>query len=216
MNTPISTNELRKYISERHGDRGSSDAQRKFEHTVSPAPSPAETRQERRTGSDLWPEPVPNPRQQGLRMMALLGRFALVVLSAGLVAFLVTFGQPLLQAVHPLLALDSPSLQESSATERLAINRATAIRTVGPSTPQVEIPADVAPSSMRPRPQAQQASLTAISNPIGASGNSIVRGVTDSAIRFGIAAPFSGPAKELGENMKRGIEAAFVAAQLPA
>jgi hypothetical protein len=149
-------------------------------------------------------------------MMALLGRFALVVLSAGLVAFLVTFGQPLLQAVHPLLALDSPSLQESSATERLAINRATAIRTVGPSTPQVEIPADVAPSSMRPRPQAQQASLTAISNPIGASGNSIVRGVTDSAIRFGIAAPFSGPAKELGENMKRGIEAAFVAAQLPA
>jgi branched-chain amino acid transport system substrate-binding protein len=39
-----------------------------------------------------------------------------------------------------------------------------------------------------------------------------VRGVTDSEIRFGISAPFSGPAKELGQNMKLGIEAAFNAA----
>ena len=41
----------------------------------------------------------------------------------------------------------------------------------------------------------------AVSNP--------VRGVTDSEIRFGISAPFSGAAKELGQNMQRGIEAAF-------
>ena len=39
-----------------------------------------------------------------------------------------------------------------------------------------------------------------------------VRGVTDSEIRFGISAPFSGSAKELGQNMKLGIEAAFNAA----
>ena len=36
-----------------------------------------------------------------------------------------------------------------------------------------------------------------------------VRGVTDSEIRVGMSAPFSGPAKELGQNMKLGIEAAF-------
>jgi ABC-type branched-subunit amino acid transport system substrate-binding protein len=36
-----------------------------------------------------------------------------------------------------------------------------------------------------------------------------VRGLTDSEIRFGISAPFSGAAKELGQNMKIGIEAAF-------
>jgi ABC-type branched-subunit amino acid transport system substrate-binding protein len=36
-----------------------------------------------------------------------------------------------------------------------------------------------------------------------------VRGVTDTEIRFGISAPFTGPAKELGQNMKTGIEAAF-------
>lgn len=36
-----------------------------------------------------------------------------------------------------------------------------------------------------------------------------VRGVTDSEIRFGIAAPFTGPSKELGQQMKLGIETAF-------
>jgi ABC-type branched-subunit amino acid transport system substrate-binding protein len=36
-----------------------------------------------------------------------------------------------------------------------------------------------------------------------------VRGVTLSEIRFGIAAPFSGPAKELGHQMKLGIDTAF-------
>jgi branched-chain amino acid transport system substrate-binding protein len=36
-----------------------------------------------------------------------------------------------------------------------------------------------------------------------------VRGITDREIRFGMAAPFSGSAKELGHEMKIGIEAAF-------
>ena len=35
------------------------------------------------------------------------------------------------------------------------------------------------------------------------------RGVTESEIRFGIAAPFSGPARELGRQMKLGLETAF-------
>jgi branched-chain amino acid transport system substrate-binding protein len=39
--------------------------------------------------------------------------------------------------------------------------------------------------------------------------DSSVRGVTDNEIRFGISAPFSGAAKELGQNMKLGIDAAF-------
>jgi len=41
------------------------------------------------------------------------------------------------------------------------------------------------------------------------SADGIVRGVTDQEIRFGISAPLTGPAKELGQNMKLGIEAAF-------
>jgi branched-chain amino acid transport system substrate-binding protein len=38
---------------------------------------------------------------------------------------------------------------------------------------------------------------------------STARGVTASEIRFGIVAPFSGPSKELGRQMKLGIETAF-------
>jgi branched-chain amino acid transport system substrate-binding protein len=44
----------------------------------------------------------------------------------------------------------------------------------------------------------------------GASGPApTIRGLTNSEIRFGISAPFTGPAKELGQNMKMGIETAF-------
>ena len=39
-----------------------------------------------------------------------------------------------------------------------------------------------------------------------------VEGVTDSEIQLGISAPFSGPAKELGSQMKLGIETAFAVA----
>jgi ABC-type branched-subunit amino acid transport system substrate-binding protein len=69
-------------------------------------------------------------------------------------------------------------------------------------------PVQQAPPSMA---QGQQASLSPSSNPLGqeSGGNSAVRGVTDSEIRFGISAPFSGAAKELGQNIKLGIEAAF-------
>jgi branched-chain amino acid transport system substrate-binding protein len=45
-----------------------------------------------------------------------------------------------------------------------------------------------------------------------ATGNSsavTIRGITDREIRFGMSAPFSGAAKELGHEMKLGIEAAF-------
>ena len=38
-----------------------------------------------------------------------------------------------------------------------------------------------------------------------------VPGVTDTEITFGISAPFSGPAKELGRGMKSGIDIAFAA-----
>jgi branched-chain amino acid transport system substrate-binding protein len=36
-----------------------------------------------------------------------------------------------------------------------------------------------------------------------------IRGVTDNEIRFGISAPFTGPARELGNQIKLGIETAF-------
>jgi branched-chain amino acid transport system substrate-binding protein len=54
-------------------------------------------------------------------------------------------------------------------------------------------------------PQAP-AQTMALSGP-GTAG--ALRGITDSEIRFGISAPFSGPSKDLGHQMRLGIETAF-------
>ena len=54
-------------------------------------------------------------------------------------------------------------------------------------------------------PSAAQAATSIAPVPTGPA----VRGITDREIRFGIAAPFSGPAKELGRQMKLGIDTAF-------
>jgi len=53
-------------------------------------------------------------------------------------------------------------------------------------------------------------SAAAATSPVAqVAAGSPVRGVTDQEIRFGMAAPFSGSAKELGRQMKLGIDAAF-------
>ena len=57
--------------------------------------------------------------------------------------------------------------------------------------------------------QAQQAPAHLATVGVASEPAPAVRGVTDSEIRFGISAPFTGSAKELGQNMKLGIEAAF-------
>jgi branched-chain amino acid transport system substrate-binding protein len=73
----------------------------------------------------------------------------------------------------------------------------------------VKIIAGVEPSVIA---QAQQAPQSPISRPIGGEPKTVsnpVQGVTDTEIRFGISAPLSGAAKELGQNMKMGIGVAF-------
>jgi len=68
--------------------------------------------------------------------------------------------------------------------------------------PSPSLSAVIAPSSA--------AAATAPTAPVVvAAPGPQVRGVTDREIRFGMAAPFSGPAKELGRQMKLGIDAAF-------
>jgi branched-chain amino acid transport system substrate-binding protein len=55
-------------------------------------------------------------------------------------------------------------------------------------------------------PAIAQSRPAAVHGPLGAA---TVRGVTNDEIRFGIAAAFTGPAKDLGQQMRLGIEAAF-------
>jgi len=77
-------------------------------------------------------------------------------------------------------------------------------RAIQSSAPSAGVPA--APAT--PQPANSAPARVATAEPAPAA----VRGVTDTEIRFGISAPFSGPAKELGQNMKVGIETAFNAA----
>src|SRR5262245_48233482 len=176
-----------------------------------------EEHQDRRIRS-LVPEPVPElpaRRQDGL--LALTERFVRVAAFAIVVASLAIFGKPLLQRVG-LLEPDSPPIQLSKpADPRLTANDAPANRALVPAAgiaaaPVAASSATAQTQQVPPLPaQGQEAALSPVSKPLG-QGNSVssaVRGVTSSEIRFGISAPFTGPAKELGQHMKQGIEAAF-------
>ena len=162
----------------------------------------------------LWPGPVPEPPpQRADGLLALMGRFVNVAAIAALVAVLVMFGKPLLQRVG-VLEPNSPPSQASIPSDRLTANDAPASRAFVPAAGIAATPSEAPPATAQaqqaPPSQGQQASVSPASNPLGQE-NSVnsVRGVTDSEIRFGISAPFTGPAKELGQNMKLGIEAAF-------
>jgi branched-chain amino acid transport system substrate-binding protein len=69
-------------------------------------------------------------------------------------------------------------------------------------------PAAAAPATV-PAPPQQIAAVTPSITPAAPLAASNVRGITDKEIRFGIVAPFSGSAKELGRQMRLGIDTAF-------
>ena len=125
---------------------------------------------------------------------------------AALGASLVLFEEPLWQGVSGLLNSNSQiwqtfktTQQASKQSDRLKANNAPANGTGVLSTKIAE--GSGAASANAPTPQ----TLLEQSGTVRGS----LRGLTGSEIRFGISAPFSGAAKELGQNMKIGIEAAF-------
>jgi ABC-type branched-subunit amino acid transport system substrate-binding protein len=92
---------------------------------------------------------------------------------------------------------------ETSSPALATATAAAAPLAAPPAAPAAAVAAPSAPTAPAASPPATTAALT-----MPPSGPT-VRGVTDSEIRFGIAAPFSGAAKELGRQMKLGIDAAF-------
>jgi len=111
-------------------------------------------------------------------------------------AMLIVFAKPLWHglSVQRDISSEEPPLKLS---DRLPTESATGIAATSekqqPSNMQAQ-PAQLAPLAL----QSEQQSI-----------ESPVQGVTDNEIRFGISAPFSGAAKELGQNMKLGFDAAF-------
>jgi branched-chain amino acid transport system substrate-binding protein len=164
----------------------------------------------------------------------LIGRIALVV---GLTAFgasALIFAKPISQYVQALFDTDSRPGQ-TSKSDLLARN---SVPSNDPVSPPIQVATAASVPALVQAPVAQPAAAT-VAQPAAATvgqpaagsvgqssasapmqqqasigqessvAKSLVRGVTDSEIRFGISAAFSGPAKELGQNMRLGIETAF-------
>jgi branched-chain amino acid transport system substrate-binding protein len=175
--------------------------------------SPSSEQRQNQQIRSLWPETVPDPPAWEWGLFALMGHPVKVAAFAALVALLVVFGKFLLEGVSPPLNANSQTKQVSNPPDPLTANNAPA-NTAPVSVSAIAAVHRAAPSTIvqtqQPPPspaQGQQATLSSISKSLGQE--SAVRGVTDNEIRFGISAPFTGPAKELGQNMKLGIEAAF-------
>lgn len=169
----------------------------------------------------------------------LIGRIALFVTFAACVALLIIFAKPLSQFAGGLFdnyseradaKADRAPLRNAATEPRSPATRASvpaetfAVAAAG-STPITAQPQPQPPPQLQPQPQPyvgtqpqqpgtqQQAALSNPAQPFAQQPRaSSFRGVTESEIRFGISAPFSGAAKELGQNMKLGIEAAFSSA----
>ena len=221
MSTPSddgADSELNKYAPKWSREQPSTPVAERPSYVTTSAPTvplSTEAHQGRRTRSEFapWQEPIPERpvrREDGL--LASIGRMTLVAVVAAVVALLVVFGKSLLEGGSPLNS-DSQTKQVSETSHRLTANDAPANRALVPAS-GIAAAAGAVPSATAQTQQAslapaqgQQAALSPIPKPLGQG--SAVRGVTDSEIRFGISAPFTGATKELGQNMKLGIEAAF-------
>jgi branched-chain amino acid transport system substrate-binding protein len=201
-----------------------SRGERPYVHSGPVAPS---EHQDRRMAAEFAsrpesvPEPPPLPMEDST--LGLVGRITMVVSVAAVVALLAIFAKPITQGVRALLS-DTPTTEASKPSDRLTVGSdvsrpsdrpTTNIAQAKPiaSSPMVATASTDVPQQtqqVQQPQQPQQAALTPPSpqEPRGAS----FRGVTDTEIRFGISAAFSGPAKELGQNMRLGIETAFRAA----
>ena len=107
-------------------------------------------------------------------------------------------------------------LDRNIADGRLAVTAGrTDCRTAGRQLADLEqsLKAPASPAAVEPTltavPPAPTATLPAAPAPAAALPGVPIRGMTDQEVRFGMAAPFSGAAKELGRQMKLGIDTAF-------
>lgn len=80
---------------------------------------------------------------------------------------------------------------------------------IGPAPANAAPAPAPAPAPVLSAPATGSVVAAAAPNQVVSPPGPAVRGITDREIRFGIAAPFSGSARELGRQMKLGIETAF-------
>jgi len=129
----------------------------------------------------------------------------------GQIALLAGVGLFSALAVVAVYRFTNNESRQPAAPSQLAASATRPVQTVTvtPPTQSLERASAAVPApAPAPAPTAVAAAAPIVATPPAPRGP-VVRGVTDSEIRFGIAAPFSGPAKELGRQMKLGIDTAF-------
>jgi len=147
---------------------------------------------------DLENEAVSQPLPKRYSALTLFAWFAIVgSCIAILIMVIAATTKPLWQDSGRQRDTGSEIPQASTLSDRFVLDK-----TAATGVAETAAPSEAQHSSV----PAQQARLAP---PEQKSINTSVRGVTDKEILFGISAPFSGPAKELGQNMKLGIDAAF-------
>ena len=167
--------------------------------------------------SRLGVQEIPSPPRER-RSLGVVGILGLLVLAAGVAGFAAT-KFPARWAG----AISADSSKDVAATAAVPPSAARAPLTNSPA--QDALPtgttANTAPilapdSSTRLREVDRQPTFDSrIANAASTSqagAQNLVQGVTDTEIRFGMAAPFSGPAREMGHQLKLGVDLAFAQA----
>jgi branched-chain amino acid transport system substrate-binding protein len=154
------------------------------------------------------PVPRPEPRRSFMTQAVLLA--AVGIVSALSVMAIYRFSNEASPpAAAPQLA-SSSSRPVQTVTVTPPATTATPEERSGTAAPATAMAAAsaAAPASPAPAtaaPTAPPTTTAALATPRAVG----IRGVTDTEIRFGISAPFSGPARELGRQMKLGLDTAF-------
>src|ERR1700730_5197094 len=185
--------------------------------TASPPMSPShagETSRLRSSGGGLENEvprrlyepdavPEPQPQRRGYSLLTLISWLAIVASCIVVLIMLIpAITKPLWQGTGAQGDTGSEAPQASRLSDRLAASNAPVDSVTGiAAAPEAQQSGNVQAQPAQLAPLARQFEQKSINVP--------VQGVTENEIRFGISAPFSGSAKELGHNMKMGIEAAF-------
>jgi branched-chain amino acid transport system substrate-binding protein len=141
----------------------------------------------------------PQLQRRALSVLMWISGIATAVCAAVFIALIASTTKPFWQ--KPSAKGDVASeVTPSRVSEQLAAKNAMA---------RGDIPEIAAVSGVQ-QVQADASRLAALSPEFEQSPNSTSpQGTIDKDIRFGMSAPFSGPAKELGQNMKRGFDSAF-------
>src|SRR5262245_58599126 len=151
--------------------------QRPYVPSAPTVPSPRTPSTERRAASDFpsWPEPVPEPPPPPHRLedgpSALIGRVALVVTFAAVVALVLIFARPISQWAHALVDATGLLFGSSTSTDLLTANNASSVESASPTRTAsasvaapvpapVAQPAPAAPAQPAPAAVAQQAPTT--------------------------------------------------------